>query len=143
MTDHETAISKGASGDTFERAAADVSGGIGGCPLDPVLTLLAQKWLVHIVWFLGHSENLRFNELQRQLPGDVSAKVLSGRLKQLETLKLIVREDKGTVPPHVEYRLTAYGHSVNDLLANLESKARGLSLPVVSPADPPEEAVGL
>ena len=67
------------------------------------------------------------------------AKVLSGRLKQLETLKLVVREDKGTVPPHVEYRLTDYGRSINDLLANLESKARGLSLPVVTPAAVPDE----
>src|ERR1700684_2418939 len=57
-----------------------------GCPLDPVLSLLALKWLVHIVWLLGRNESLRFAELQRQLPGDVSAKVLSGRLKQLEAL---------------------------------------------------------
>jgi DNA-binding HxlR family transcriptional regulator len=113
--------------------------GAPGCPLDPVLSLLAQKWLVHIIWFLGHGGNLRFNELQRQLPGEVSAKVLSGRLKQLETLKLVVREDKGTMPPHVEYRLTDYGRSINDLLANLESKARGLSLPVVTPAAVPDE----
>jgi DNA-binding HxlR family transcriptional regulator len=134
MTDHENTIVEGASSGALVGAA--------GCPLDPVLTLLAQKWLVHIIWFLGHSENLRFNELQRQLPGDVSAKVLSGRLKQLETLELIAREDKGTVPPHVEYRLTAYGRSINDLLANLEMEARGLSLPAVSSAAPPEEAVG-
>ena len=113
-----------------------------GCPLDPVLSLLAQKWLVHIVWFLGHNENLRFAELQRQLPGDVSAKVLSGRLKQLETLKMIVRDDKGTSPPHVEYRLTTYGRSINDLLKNLENKARGLSLPVVSAAALSEDAAG-
>jgi DNA-binding HxlR family transcriptional regulator len=116
--------------------------GAPGCPLDPVLSLLAQKWLVHIIWFLGHGGNLRFNELQRQLPGDVSAKVLSSRLKQLETLELIVREDKGTSPPHVEYRLTPYGRSINDLLANLEVKARGLALPVVAPAPSPENAVG-
>ena len=129
MSDHENAISEG----------APALVGATGCPLDPVLSLLAQKWLVHIVWFLGHSGPLRFNELQRLLPGDVSAKVLSGRLKQLETLKLIAREDKGTVPPHVEYRLTAYGRSINDLLATLEMKARGLSLPVVSLADASEE----
>jgi DNA-binding HxlR family transcriptional regulator len=112
-----------------------------GCPLDPVLNLLAQKWLVHIIWFLGHSGNLRFNELQRQLPGDVSAKVLSSRLKQLEALELIVREDRGTSPPHVEYRLTPYGRSINDLLANLESKARGLALPVVAPTPLPADNI--
>jgi DNA-binding HxlR family transcriptional regulator len=115
--------------------------GAPGCPLDPVLSLLAQKWLVHIVWLLGHAETLRFAELQRQLPGDVSAKVLSARLKQLETLNMVARDDKGTSPPHVEYRLTAYGRSIDDLLENLELKARGLPLPVVSPASFPDEAV--
>jgi DNA-binding HxlR family transcriptional regulator len=103
--------------------------GAPGCPLDPVLSLLAQKWLVHIIWFLGRGGNLRFNELQRQLPGDVSAKVLSARLKELETLNMVARDDKATSPPHVEYRLTAYGRSINDLLENLELKARSMTLP--------------
>jgi DNA-binding HxlR family transcriptional regulator len=117
--------------------------GSAGCPLDPALTLLAQKWLVHIVWLLGRSESLRFTELQRQVPGDVSAKVLSARLKQLETLNMIARDDKGTSPPHVEYRLTSYGRSIDSLLVGLELEARGLSLPVASDLAPlPEEAVG-
>jgi DNA-binding HxlR family transcriptional regulator len=116
--------------------------GILGCPLDPVLSLLAQKWLVHIIWFLGHSEALRFSELQRQLPGEISAKVLSARLKELETLNMIARDDKGTSPPHVEYRLTPYGRSVEALLESLELKARGLALPVMSAPALPEESVG-
>jgi DNA-binding HxlR family transcriptional regulator len=134
MVDHGNAMSGDAFGGTLEGAA--------GCPLDPVLNVLAQKWFVHVVWFLGHSESLRFNELQRQLPGDVSAKVLSARLKQLEMLNIIARDDKGTNPPHVEYRLTASGRSINDLLANLEMKARGLSLPVVPAAALAEEVIG-
>lgn len=100
-----------------------------GCPLDPVLSLLALKWLVHIVWLLGRNRTLRFEELQRQLPGDVSAKVLSGRLKQLEALGAVEREDKGTSPPHVVYRLTANGQAVNELLTTIESRARQLSVP--------------
>jgi DNA-binding HxlR family transcriptional regulator len=121
--------------------ANDDSGPL-GCPLDPALALLAQKWLVHIVWLLGRAESLRFTELQRQVPGDVSAKVLSARLKQLETLKMIARDDKGTSPPHVEYRLTSYGRSIDGLLVGIELKARDLSLPVVALASLPEEAVG-
>lgn len=115
--------------------------GATGCPLDPVLGLLAQKWLVHIVWLLGRGESLRFAELQRQLPGGVSAKVLSARLKELETLNMVARDDKGTSPPHVEYRLTAYGRSIDDLLDNLELKARGLALPVMSQDPVPRNAV--
>jgi DNA-binding HxlR family transcriptional regulator len=112
-----------------------------GCPLDPVLSLLAHKWLVHMVWFLGHAESLRFTELQRQLPGKISAKVLSARLKELETLDMVTREDKGTSPPHVEYRLTSYGAAINNLLANLELEARGLALPVMSQAPLPENTI--
>jgi DNA-binding HxlR family transcriptional regulator len=106
--------------------------GAAGCPLDPVLSFLALKWLVHIVWFLGLNQSLRFAELQRQLPGRVSAKVLSGRLKQLERLAIVEREDKGAKPPHVEYRLTPFGRALSDLLAGIELQTRQLSLPRVS-----------
>ncbi len=116
--------------------------GLSGCPLDPVLSLLAQKWLVHIVWLLGHNESLRFAELQRQLPGDISAKVLSARLKQLETLDMITRDDKGTSPPHVEYQLTSYGRSIDGLLESLELSARGLALPALSSASLTEDVIG-
>jgi DNA-binding HxlR family transcriptional regulator len=106
----------------------------GGCPLDPVLNFLALKWLVHIVWLLGRAQTMRFAELQRQLSG-VSAKVLSARLKQLEMLALVEREDKGTNPPHVIYRLTPYGRSINEFLAGIELEARQLQLPTVSRND--------
>jgi DNA-binding HxlR family transcriptional regulator len=128
-----------ADNESAEAGASD--NGAPGCPLDPVLGLLAQKWLVHIVWLLGRGESLRFAELQRQLPGDISAKVLSARLKELETLNMVARDDKGTSPPHVEYRLTAYGRSINDLLENLELKARGLALPVMSQDPQPKQSV--
>jgi DNA-binding HxlR family transcriptional regulator len=103
---------------------------LSGCPLDPVLNFLALKWLVHIVWLLGQVQTMRFAELQRQLHG-VSAKVLSARLKQLEMIALLEREDKGTSPPHVIYRLTPYGRSINEFLAGVELQARQLQLPAV------------
>jgi DNA-binding HxlR family transcriptional regulator len=120
---------------------AGAHAGLSGCPLDPVLSLLAQKWLVHIVWLLGHNESLRFAELQRQLPGNISAKVLSARLKQLETLNMITRDDKGTSPPHVEYRLTPYGQSIDGVLESLELSARGLALPALPSASLTEEVI--
>jgi DNA-binding HxlR family transcriptional regulator len=116
--------------------------GLSGCPLDPVLSLLAQKWLVHIVWLLGHNESLRFAELRRQLPGDISAKVLSARLKQLETLDMIARDDKGTSQPHVEYRLTSYGRSIDVLLESIELNSRGLVLPALPSSSLTEEVIG-
>jgi DNA-binding HxlR family transcriptional regulator len=112
--------------------------GLVGCPLDPVLKLLALKWLVHIVWYLGRSKSMRFAELQRQLPGMVSAKVLSARLRELDALGVVQREDKGVSPPHVEYRLTEYGHVINDFLAMVELESRRVLL-----ADPSRIALVL
>jgi DNA-binding HxlR family transcriptional regulator len=103
-----------------------------GCPLDPILGFLAQKWLVHIVWLLGGEPSFRFAELQRKLSG-VSAKVLSERLRQLESLAIVEREDKGTSPPHVIYRLTPYGRNLNSFLMAVELQARGVSLPQALP----------
>jgi DNA-binding HxlR family transcriptional regulator len=111
--------------------ALTIGHGLAGCPLDPILSFLALKWLVHIVWFLGLNQSLRFTELQRQLPGRVSAKVLSGRLKQLERLAMVEREDKGAKPPHVEYRLTSFGRAFNELLTGIELQTRQIPLPKV------------
>ena len=115
-----------------EGNVSETSPTLAGCPLDPVLSFLALKWLVHIVWLLGQQPTLRFAELQRRLEG-VSAKVLSGRLKQLEALEIIERDDKGTSPPHVSYRLTPYGLAINNFLASTEQRARQLPLPDISP----------
>ena len=113
-----------------------------GCPLDPILRFLALKWLVHIVWLLGRAPSLRFSELQRDLPGDVSAKVLSGRLKELETLEIVLREDKGTSPPHVTYGLTARGRVLNEFLVGLEQQSRQLPLPDISGLSVEPETAG-
>jgi DNA-binding HxlR family transcriptional regulator len=94
-----------------------------GCPLDPLLNLLAKKWLVHIVWFLGRNGTLRFAELRHQLPGQVSARVLSARLKELERLSIVEREDKKTTPPHVVYRLSVGGRALDELLRSIEQQA--------------------
>ncbi len=102
-----------------------------GCPLDNVLKFLAREWLAHIVWVLGRRGETRFGELQRALPGQVSARVLSNRLKQLAELGLVVRRDIGTVPPHVEYSLTQEGRLIDALLVEIERLANEARLPGV------------
>lgn len=98
----------------------------GECPADPVLGFLAQKWLVNIVWLLGRQPELRFAELRRHLPGSVSAKVLSARLRDLEARGLIERDDKGTSPPHVSYRLSPAGERLDAALIEAERLFRAL-----------------
>jgi DNA-binding HxlR family transcriptional regulator len=101
---------------------------LGGCPLDPILNLLARKWLVHIVWLLGRNRTMRFAELRRELKG-VSAKVLSARLRQLQKLAIIEREDKGLSPPHVNYCLTPDGETLDRFLLGINQLTDRFPLP--------------
>ncbi len=99
-----------------------------GCPLDLVLQFLAQRWLAHIVWTLGRNGEMRFGQLQRVLPGAVSARLLSLRLKQLEALGFVSRRDEGTAVPATHYALTDEGHGFNTMLHQIEVSAAILPL---------------
>ena len=55
-----------------------------------------------------HGGAARTGVLQRSLPG-VSKKMLTQTLRELEASGLVTRHVQGTVPPAVEYRLSALG----------------------------------
>jgi DNA-binding HxlR family transcriptional regulator len=97
-----------------------------GCRVDDVLKLLAREWMSHIVWSLARAEGMRFGALRRALPGRISARVLSHRLKELEAHGLATRHDAGTLPPHVEYRLTPEGRRLDAALRLSEDMTSGL-----------------
>ncbi|MEP9368380.1 helix-turn-helix domain-containing protein [Xanthobacter sp. VNH20] len=99
-----------------------------GCQLDHLLKFLAQEWMSHIVWALGRNTTLRFGALRRALPGPISARVLSGRLKDLEANGFVIRRDIGALPLHVEYSLTEQGRRLDALLSRSESPAQHLNL---------------
>ena len=85
-----------------------------GCPLEASLKLLAGAWTPKILWYL-QSEPRRFGDLKRDL-GEISAKVLTTRLRELEKRGVITREVKHTSPPTVEYALTPLGQNLNPIL---------------------------
>ncbi len=78
------------------------------CGMEAVLDLVGGKWKLLIVYHLIHGEQLRFSELRR-LVGSASEKMLSQQLKEMVADGLVRRIDFRTVPPHVEYALTAFG----------------------------------
>jgi len=78
------------------------------CGMEAVLDLISGKWKLLIVYHLMHGGQLRFSELKK-LVGDVSEKMLSQQLKEMASDGLLRRIDFRTVPPHVEYALTAFG----------------------------------
>ena len=62
---------------------------------------------------------MRNGALLRQIEG-ISQKMLTQTLRELERNGLVIREDRQTVPPHVEYRLSALGRSLTVSLIVLD-----------------------
>lgn len=91
------------------------------CPIMIAQKLLRGKWSIAILYFLGEG-TLRFGELQRKLPF-LTQSALSRQLKELVTHKLIIRTDYQTIPPKVEYSLSAAGKNFIPIIKSLEAWA--------------------
>ena len=85
-----------------------------GCPLESSLKLLAGAWTPQILWYL-RAEPRRFGDLKRDL-GNISAKVLTTRLRELEKRGVLTRKVLHTSPPTVEYALTELGNKLHPIL---------------------------
>ena len=91
---------------------------MGICPYVTSQKVLRGKWSMYILYLLSE-EPLRFNELQRLMPEDMTHTTLSRQLKTLEREGLIARRDYRQIPPRVEYSLTEIGHKFEGVLAEL------------------------
>ena len=87
------------------------------CPVELTVDVVGGKWRVVILARLKEGVH-RYGELRRRMP-HVSEKMLVQRLRELEADGLVSRHDHGTVPPHVEYRLTEEGVSLAPVLQAL------------------------
>ena len=88
------------------------------CPVETAIDRIGGKWKVLILWHLQERGTMRFAELRRAI-GDVSQKVLSQQLRELERHGLVDRRVFPEVPPRVEYSLTPLGQTVRGPLAAL------------------------
>lgn len=84
------------------------------CPVETTLTLISDKWKVLILRDLLPGTK-RFGELKRSI-GNVSQKVLTAQLREMEASGLLTRTVYPEVPPHVEYTLTELGYSLKPIL---------------------------
>ena len=92
---------------------ADVTTGeldAANCPVRDVLDRVSGKWASLLLMALGVRPH-RFGELKRAVP-DISQRMLTQTLRDLQRDGLISRHVFATVPPSVEYRLTALGESL-------------------------------
>lgn len=81
------------------------------CPVRNVLARVADKWSLLVMHTLEeHPAPMRYTELGRAIP-DVSQKMLSATLRNLEADGFVVRKTYAEVPPHTDYALTPRAHS--------------------------------
>lgn len=88
------------------------------CPIRNIIARFSGKWSILILCILAENEATRFNEIGKAIP-DISPKVLTETLKNLESDGLISRRLYAEIPPRVEYSLTPLGQSLMPHLSGL------------------------
>ena len=79
------------------------------------MKILSGKYKMIILYWLCENEVMRYSEIKRAL-GNVTHKMLSDTLKELESDALVLRKEYPQVPPKVEYSLTERGKSLVPIL---------------------------
>jgi len=90
-------------------------------PFQKMLGRLSNKWNVMIIRRLSAGTR-RPSELRRDI-GDISAKVLTQTLRELESYGLLTRKVYPVIPPKVDYSLTPLGDSLVIALDSLRDWA--------------------
>ncbi|MBC2140532.1 winged helix-turn-helix transcriptional regulator [Listeria innocua] len=79
--------------------------------IEKLLTMIGGKWKIQIIYHLSGNLNIRYGQLKRKI-SEVSHKILSAQLKDLEKDRLISRIEHDEIVPKVEYLLTELGESL-------------------------------
>ena len=78
------------------------------CTFEITMDLIGGKWKPIIIWHLGTKGTQRFTELKKLIP-QITQKMLTQQLRELEMDNLVNRKVYAQVPPKVEYSLTDLG----------------------------------
>ena len=87
------------------------------CGLDAALAVMGGKWKPLILYHLSSGPK-RFGDLKRLVAG-VSEKVLIQQLRELAASGVLTRHDYRTLPPMVDYTMTAFGLTLAQALMPL------------------------
>jgi len=88
------------------------------CPTEAALAIIGGKWKGIILYHI-RGDTRRFNELRRLIP-QVSQRMLTKQLREMETHQIIHRKIYRQIPPKVEYSLTEFGLTLDPILRALE-----------------------
>jgi DNA-binding HxlR family transcriptional regulator len=88
-----------------------------GCPVEAALERIGGKWKGIALYHLLEGPK-RYTELKRDV-GNVTQRMLTKQLRELEKDGLIVRKVFPVVPPHVEYSLSKKGKTLEPILLAL------------------------
>lgn len=91
---------------------------IEACPIRNIVSRFSGKWSILILCILAENQPIRFNTIGKAIP-DISPKMLTETLKNLETDGLVNRKVYAEIPPRVEYSLTDLGASLMPHLGSL------------------------
>jgi len=88
------------------------------CAVAATAEIIGAKWTALLVHDLSEGPR-RFSELERSCQG-ISPRTLAERLRVLEADGILERQSFAETPPRVEYRLTAKGHALREVVRELQ-----------------------
>lgn len=88
-----------------------------GCSVEATLALIDGKWKGVILHHLFEG-TMRFSTFRRRMP-NVTQRMLTNQLRELEADGLITRTVYAQVPPRVDYDLTDLGRTLEPVIAAL------------------------
>ena len=94
------------------------------CPVEKGMRIIGGKWTGSILWHLKDGP-VRFNDLARMI-GGASNKMITERLRQLESQGLITRRVMDTAPVSVQYEITEFGCTALGFLDELRKWSESL-----------------
>ena len=88
------------------------------CGVETTIAVVGGKWKPMILYALLSGPR-RFGALNRLIP-EVTQRMLTFQLRELEENGVIAREVYKQVPPKVEYSLTPFGRTIEPILLLME-----------------------
>ncbi len=88
------------------------------CEIETAFAVIGRKWKPLILWYLGEFKTLRFGQIQHLIP-DITHKILTKQLRDLEDYNIVRRKVYPEVPLRVEYSITDNGREVIPILDSM------------------------